>query len=505
MHFQDSFKNIWTGVWGGGINFLSYEPPLFGGYYYSPNQNSMSRLNNKTASSVCVDSQGKLWIGTDGGGINVFDQGKRVSVYQEEIEDMSGNSVLASLRDSEDNLWFGLFMGGVNYYDSKRKIFHRNFLKELEHEDIRSFYEDDRHILWIGTSRGIYKVSLADKKIVGHYEFENNLVRCVMKDSQGRLWIGSFGSGLGIGDDELQDIKLFNMENLFPSNTINAIYEDSRKNVWVGTGEGLVCFSSPSDWGYKVYRREEGLTNTHIRAITEDANHNIWVSTNKGISCLLRDKDVFYNYDHWDNVPMGNFMSGSVAKDQNGEIYFGSINGLCHFNPDFVLTKRESPAAVITEMKIFAPLGNMGDNEEVVSIDGQSKVRLKYMQNSFNITFNIRNYALVNQVEYAYMLKGLEDAWYTVTDPNSVTFRNVPPGDYHFMVKTRIKNQEWSDEVTTLDIHIVPPLWLTWWAKCSYVLLSGAILFFILYAYKKKLDMEVLYDLEKRIMCKSRN
>ena len=42
------------------------------------------------------------------------------------------------------------------------------------------------------------------------------------------------------------------------------------------------------------------------------------MSTNKGISCLLRDKDVFYNYDHWDNVPMGNFMSGSVAKDQNG-------------------------------------------------------------------------------------------------------------------------------------------------------------------------------------------
>ena len=84
---------------------------------------------------------------------------------------------------------------------------------------------------------------------------------------------------------------------------------------------------------------------------------------------------------------------------------------------------------------------------------------------------------LVNQVEYAYMLKGLEDAWYTVTDPNSVTFRNVPPGDYHFMVKTRIKNQEWSDEVTTLDIHIVPPLWLTWWAKCSYVSVSYTHLF----------------------------
>ena len=53
------------------------------------------------------------------------------------------------------------------------------------------------------------------------------------------------------------------------------------------------------------------------------------MSTNKGISCLLKDKEVFYNYDHWDNVPMGNFMSGSVAEAKDGTLYFGSINGLC--------------------------------------------------------------------------------------------------------------------------------------------------------------------------------
>lgn len=496
--FQDSYKNVWTGVWGGGINFLGYEPPLFNSYYYSPNQNSMSRLNNKTASSICVDSQGKLWIGTDGGGINVFDKGRRVAVYQEETENLGGNSVLASLRDSEDNLWFGLFMGGVSYYDAKTKVFHRNFLKEIENEDVRSFYEDGQHIVWIGTSNGIYKVDLTNKSITGHYEFGNNLVRSVVKDSQGRVWVGSFGGGLGVADEDLQDFKFFTTDSLFPSNTINAIYEDSRKQIWIGTGEGLVCFSSPPDWDYKVYRREEGLNNTHIRAITEDDNGNLWISTNKGISCLLRDKDTFYNYDHWDNVPMGNFMSGSVTKDQDGEIYFGAINGLCHFNPDFVLAKRESPAPVITEMKIFAPLGNAGSNEEVVAIDGQSKVRLSYMENSFNITFNIGNYALTNQVEYAYMLKGLEDSWYTVTDPNNVTFRNIPPGNYHFLVKTRIRNQKWSDDVTTLDILIVPPLWLTWWAKLFYILSGAAILFCVFYAYKRKLDMEVLYDLEKK-------
>lgn len=496
--FQDSFKNVWTGVWGGGINFLSYESRLFDGYYYSSDQNSVSRLNNKTASSVCVDNRGQLWVGTDGGGINVFDKGVRVAVYQEETERAVDNSVLAALRDSEGDLWFGMFMGGVSYYDTERNIFHRNFFKEIEHEDVRAFCEDDQHKLWIGTSNGIYKTDLAAKKIIGHYEFGNNLVRSLIKDSRGRLWIGSFGSGLGVSDDNLQSFRMFTADSIFPSNTINAIYEDSRQNVWVGTGEGLVCFSLSSDWNYKVYRREEGLTNTHIRAIMEDGNGNIWVSTNKGISCLLRDKEVFYNYEHWDNVPMGNFMSGSVARDQTGEIYFGSINGLCHFDPTFVLEKREAPAAVITEMRIFGPLSNTGTNEKVVDINGQSKVELSYMQNSFNITFNIHNYALVNQVEYAYMLKGVEDAWYTATDPNNITFRNIPPGNYRFLVKTRIRNQEWSEVVTGLDICISPPLFLSWWAKTLYAVLGMLTLFLFSYAYKRKVEMESLYNLEKK-------
>ena len=96
------------------------------------------------------------------------------------------------------------------------------------------------------------------------------------------------------------------------------------------------------------------------------------------------------------------------------------------------------------------------------------------------------------------MLKGLENSWYTVTDPNNVTFRNIPPGNYCFQVKTRIRNQEWADEIASLDIRIDPPVWLTWWAKLFYILSGVSVLYFILHAYKKKLDMESLYELEKK-------
>lgn len=495
--FQDSFKNIWAGVWGGGINFLSHESSYFNIYNYSPIQHSGSSLNNKTASSVCMDRDGRLWIGTDGGGINVFEKNKRIAIYKEETKELSGNSIQASLCDSEGNLWFGSFMGGVDFYDIQNKTFRQIFPKEKETEDVRALYEDGEYV-WIGTSNGVYKTRLHDKTIVGHYTLKNNLVRCIQKDDRNRLWIGTFGGGLEIYDGNFQRIKQFDVDSSFPSNTVNAVYMDRQKRMWIGTGEGLVCFSFSDSWGYKVYRREEGLSNAHIRAITEDNHGNIWVSTNKGISCLLKEQDLFYNYDHWDNVPMGNFMSGSVTKDKDGNLYFGSINGLCRFNPELVLEKRDSPAAIITEMRIFGPLRDMDSNEKVMVLDGCPEVRLNHLQNNFSVTFNIQNYALVNQVEYAYMLKGLENSWYTVTDPNNVTFRNIPPGNYCFRVKTRIRNQEWSEQITSLDIHIDPPVWLTWWAKLLYILVGVSVLYFILLAYKKKLDMESLYELEKK-------
>lgn len=495
--FQDSFKNVWAGMWGGGINFLSHESSYFNVYSYSPIQHSGSSLNNKTASSVCVARDGKLWIGTDGGGINVFDKGKRVAVYKEETGDLTDNSIQAALCDSEGNLWFGSFMGGVDFYDVKKKSFHQIFPKDKTGEDVRALYEDAEYV-WIGTSNGIYKVRLHDKGIADHYTVENNLVRCISKDNLNRLWIGTFGGGLGVFDEHFQCVKLFNVTSLFPSNTINTVYMDSQNRMWIGTGEGLVCFPSSQSWDYKVYRSEEGLSNVHIRAITEDNHGNIWVSTNKGISCYIAVKNSFYNYGRWDGVPIVGFMSGSVTHDYDGNIYFGSLNGLCRFNPEMVLAKREAPSAIMTGLRIFVPISERKSEEKMIELHGCPAVRLSYMQNNFSVTFNIQNYALADQVEYAYMLKGLENSWYTVTDPNNLTFRNIPPGNYCFQVKTRIRNQEWADEIASLDIRIDPPVWLTWWAKLFYILSGVSVLYFILHAYKKKLDMESLYELEKK-------
>ncbi len=494
--FQDSYKNVWVGTWGGGINFLSHEPSLFNTYNYSPIPTAERNLTNKMVNSVCVNHEGQLWIGTNSGDINVFEKGKRIAVYGKNNGDLNGNPVQASLCDSRGNLWFGLFAGGVCYYDKSKKTFRQIFPKDETDTDVRTIYEDRNHVIWIGTSTGMYKADITGH-VSGHY-IEDIQIRSIFKDEQECFWVGTFGSGVLVYAPDFSVVKHFHVGEGFPSNTINAVYADSKKRVWIATGEGLVCFPSSKEWEYKAYKRIHGMENIHVRAIMEDASGNIWFSTNKGISCYVESKNYIYNYGREYNIPADGFMSSSAACGNDGRIYFGSLNGLCYFNPGVVLAERKAPPVIMTEMRIFEPLNDWGNKEEVLPLDGCSSVELNYVQNNFSITFNVQNYALANQVEYAYMLKGLEDSWYTVTEPNNTTFRNVPPGNYQFLVKTRMRNQDWSDQITTLNIRIIPPLWLSWWAKLLYIVTGVFIVFSMLYAYKKKLDMELLYDLEKK-------
>lgn len=179
-------------------------------------------------------------------------------------------------------------------------------------------------------------------------------------------------------------------------------------------------------------------------------------------------------------------------------MYFGSTNGLCYFTPSYILEKRQAPKAIIGKITVFEPLVSENSNETEISLINKESVRLKHLQNNFNISFSIQDYSLNERVEYAYMLKGLENSWYTVKDPNNVTFRNLPPGKYEFMIKTRIRNQEWSDEISSIEIIIAPPFWLSWWAKLLYLISGTALLFIGLWAYRRKLNLEYLYESEKK-------
>lgn len=497
--FQDSFNNVWIGTSGGGINVISNKSRYFNTFSYTPFRETKNSLSNKIAWGICTDNENRIWIGTDGGGIDVFESGMKTAHFSAESGHLPDNYIIAAMKDSEGNLWFGSGSRYVIKYNPKNKKFAQ--INEINSEaSIRCFFEDKDKNIWIGSNNGLYVYHMPTAT-VKKYSTENsqlpdNVILSVSQDAKGQIWIGTLGQGVGIFTPEFQLKKNINNSNGLRSNAIHHIYKDSKNRMWLATREGLVMFNVGSDNHFKIFTEKNGMADSYVCAMAEGKNDNIWFSTNSGISLFNVADSQFVNYNYLDGVPRSNFMSGSVSKTKNGIIYFGSQDGVCYFNSLQNSSTTKPAAAVITEFCYFDKQTAQSDNTVFLPVN--EDIELKYFQNTFSIAFNVLDFGLTDGTEFTYKLRGLEDEWYNLGNEKLVTFRNIPYGTYEFMLKSRLRNQEWSNEITTLKIIIKPPFWLTWWAKTLYSILLIWVVFFIIKFYKRKLDLENSLYLEQK-------
>lgn len=500
--YPDSYNNIWFGTWGGGLNFISHNQPLFKVWAYTSNQQISNCLSARTVYGLCGDSSGKIWVGTDGGGVNLFENNRRTQLFTKKSVDLQNDRILATLEDSQKNIWLGFYKGPLYYKDDKNNF--RPFPLSGEDDfNIRALYEDADQHLWVGTHLGAYVVNLNNKNEIRHYDTENSLipedfVRCFTQDKEHRMWIGTFGRGIGIYSKNMELVASLNTWYGFCSNRIEHLFKDSQNRIWVATSAGVVLFESTSNLSeYKQFGRKNGLRNSHIQAITEDKAGNIWLSTNSGISMISRDLKKIDNYDHKDGTPMAEFTPGSVAQDIHGNVYFGSNNGVCYFNPSYVVQEYSSPLVVFTGLKVENDLFNDSHNGGIPLLE-EKKIAIGYQQNTFSISFNVQDYSLNGRVEYAYRLKGMNDTWYPLGDETKVTFRNLPHGDYQLQVRARLHNQVWAPEYSSLNFTVYPPFWNSWWARIFYILVIAGIAIYQFRSYKRKMEWESNYKIEKQ-------
>lgn len=493
--YQDDYYNVWAGTWGGGVNLISSSKPVFRTHPISTVRTLEERHSNSVL-SLLYDASHRLWIGKDSGGLYMQPgEGEEVQFFSLPAKEIGEGVVQASYQDSDGCLWFGMFFGGACRFDEVKKEFVQIFPKDSL-PDVRDITSDRDGNLVFGTSSGVWRYVTDTGKVQGPYLIGNNLVRKVFALSDSRFLLGTFGAGLILTDKDFNEIKRYDVEAGYPSNTVNDIFRSRDGHIWVATGEGLLEFSDieANPDNRKLYNRASGLENSHVLALAQDYSGVMWVSTNGGISCI-KDGKVF-NYTSRDNVPIGNFLGHSVATDSVGNIYFGSINGLCTFNPGKVLETVILPQPMIVELSVTSDNSGAGEAQVYIQAMGKEKVVLKSCQTSFDVSFTIGNFALAKEVEYAYRLRGYDDKWVMAGDRNYASFRGLHSGNYGFEVKTRVRNQEWG-EPTRLKIVVPPPFYLYWWAKLIYVIAALSIVSALLYFYRKRINAEAQLQAEK--------
>ena len=120
-------------------------------------------LNNNIVVGILQGNDGKIWISTDHGGVNILDKSNRSIEYvlnrADDNKSLSENSVSTSYKDPDGFIWIGTYKHGVNYHHSniiKFPLFRNNPANPagLQFDDINDFAEDAKGNIWVGTNGG---------------------------------------------------------------------------------------------------------------------------------------------------------------------------------------------------------------------------------------------------------------------------------------------------------------------------------------------------------------
>lgn len=511
--FTDKQGNVWIGTDKGGVNKFNTHQKEFG-YFASHPENSNS-LNNNTINSVLEEPQA-LWIGTAGGGLNKFDRTTKSFKHYRNIphntSSINSNFITSLLRDNKQNLWIGSWGGGLDKLVSPngngtfKHYMNSSDPSSLCSSFISSLWQDEAGFVLVGTLGGL-DLFYPGKEgtfhhIANNLQWKNKIteVGCLLKDKRGNYWIGTrrglyrVSASKLIGNttdtDFIEYLNESGNSNSIPGNYIISLCEDRSGNIWAGTyGNGIskIQISADNQVHFKNYTQADGLCNNVVYAILEDNNGILWLSTDNGLSRFDPKQNHFKNFYVTDGLQSNQFYWSAAFKSKEGKLYFGGIKGLNFFYPDSIRDNSFKPRVTITDFKIFnssVGVGVWNKKREILDrvINETSTVNLSYKENVFSFEFSALDYFLPEKAQYQYKMEGVDQEW--VTTPSSrrfVTYTNLKGGDYTFWLKASNSDGVWNNEATKLQIHISPPFWDTVWFR----ILSAAVLLAVIFAYFK--------------------
>lgn len=487
---EDQSHMLWIATRRGGLNKLDLKPRKFLHYTYDP-ENPES-LNDNIIWAIHRDRAGVLWVGTDDGGLNrlesplidwrseqkhrYFSQDRETFTHYRHQAGVPGsishNRVTAIHEDRKERLWVGTDGGGLNLLDQATEQFSvfqhdPNDPTSLSDNSILEIFEDSNGHLWLGTDGGGLNHFEPEQKTCIVYRHDplnpesisDNIVWTILESPDGGFWIGT-GNGLNFFDPVSKKFTCFKNKpddrDSLSNDDVRALYLSEKGDLWIGTlGGGLNRFD-PETGSFTYYTEKHGLPNNVIYAIHEDESGHLWLSTNKGLSRFDPSTGFAQNYDVSDGLQSNTFNQGADFKASNGEMYFGGVNGFNRFRPDQIQANAHVPPVIITGFKVFdQPVASAEPIRNGDTID------LTYQQNFFSFEFAALDYTDPSKNRYAYKLDDFDRNWIYSDSRRFASYTNLPPGEYTFRVRGSNNDRVWNENGVRVHILVSPPFWRT--------------------------------------------
>ena len=443
---------------------------------------------SKSYTALAQDRQGGLWIGTRNNGI-VY-----ISPRHAKAEELFGDNPLIgiarSMKDQEGRIWRCKANGVECEERGTFTLYNKSNVKGLPHNRTTFIQQlgKGRYLLCdsLSTLGYFYPAQSAftplNTKLPTLNKYRHFVGACPI---DGRWTIVYAQNGILMLDTQADTIAAFppaaEIERY--ATKYNCMMRDNEGGLWIGTQNGLFQVELAT---WKV-QRIEGIRNNCIRSLALDIKGRVWAGTSCGIS---RITPSVVNLGNEDGIPATNMMERAACLTEDGQLVFVSGGSQAvMFQPDSIIADTKPLPVVITAFRV-------NDHDTVMK-----DIRLAHDQNYLTIQFSALDYAAPSHTRYRYRLYPLELEWNIVNDGSgkgSAHYMALQPGNYRFEVQASSPDGKWG-ETNIMEIEILPPIWLTWWAKTFYVLLTLSVIAVLIHLYLKKRKQQMERINEERI------
>lgn len=457
--YKDSEGGIWCGSYFRGLSYIPNGLCHFRSYKPSTRY---SQLRGTVCREFCQDHQGHIWIGTEDGGLNCYTKNDDSFVNYSKKNGLGTNNIHGLFLDGNE-LWCGSFDNGIEIFDIEKRRVIRSYKSDDGVSQLMSNFvftirrmTDGR--IWIGTDRGI---QWFDRKTGTFKHVYPDIALCnfLYQDSLGRIWCAT-GTGLFCIPED-GNPKHYDLGR----RSIQAVMETAAGEIWATTSEGIAHLDRADDTFIVHSLSELNAATNYTYRIVEDRQGYFWISTSYGLVRFHPSTGSSYMFTTLEGLPENRFNASSSLRDDEGMIYFGTIDGFTSFDPTLLLPSKIVPRPGLTKLTCTGV-----NTERTVYNWTDSIFNIDYAEN--NVTFGLSSFTYTDPdaLRFRYRLEPLDKSWHVQQGYSPFTYPSLPYGKYTLRIQTTDYNGGWADNEACYTINVIPPFYASWWAKSLYVL-----------------------------------
>ncbi|MBS2099583.1 two-component regulator propeller domain-containing protein [Carboxylicivirga linearis] len=449
-------------------------------------------MANPSVTALCFDKKDMLWFSQERYGLCTYDlKENKIKHYQqcEDTKNLPFWDVIAFNQSKTSNRVWTIAMNETIYGLRQENMDIKVDIKIQLHDAIENagrpttLYEDSKNNLWIGTSNSLFKYHIPSKKL-SIVSKDLGYISGISQTSEENIWVAIKNKGICHVNSEIQT-------KIYPaSKDFVCIDATSDGILWIGTAQGEILKFNSENGNIEDYSIPCGMKGDIINNIVVDEYNHLWIITNQLIKEYNPNNSAYrvFNTRNPDFL-LDRLLPKAVFYNQREKIFFGGISGIVSISPSQQL--EGIPEHVITYITDVKVMDKSILNDTTKTKFTNNGIVIDPQDQNIEIAFSSLDFHNLEQVRYAYRLKGIDNEWVILNEGKNTAFYNkLPKGTYTFQVKATDKHGLWSNEITELTIIRLPFWYESSWAYLIYIFLATAILGYIIYINRKRIELQ---------------